>query len=87
DKAAKEAEKTALNVWQGLGGRDSGRVDLRADATGFPNFMEVNPIAGLHPENSDLCIIAAKKGISYTALIETIMQSARSRLNSTGKVR
>ncbi|MDD5724010.1 MAG: hypothetical protein PHY29_09800 [Syntrophales bacterium] len=85
DEMAKQAEKTALAAWRGLGGRDSGRVDLRSDAAGIPNFMEVNPIAGLHPENSDLCIIAAKRSMTYTALIEAIMKSARSRLNGAGK--
>jgi len=87
DEMARQAESTALAVWCGLRGRDSGRVDLRADAAGIPNFMEVNPIAGLHPEISDLCIIAAKKGMTYTALIEAIMKSARSRLNGARKVR
>ena len=83
---AKQAERTALAAWRGLGGRDSGRVDLRADTAGVPNFMEVNPIAGLHPENSDLCIIAAKRGMTYTALIGAIMKSALVRLNGAGKV-
>lgn len=87
DEMARKAEETALAAWRGLGGRDSGRVDLRADAAGVPNFMEVNPIAGLHPENSDLCIIASKRGITYTALIEAIMKSAQGRLNGAGKVR
>ncbi len=86
DNMAREAEKTALAAWRGMGGRDSGRIDLRADASGIPNFMEVNPIAGLHPENSDLCIIATKKGMTYTELIEAIMNSAQSRLSGTGKV-
>ncbi len=81
DEAAKQAEKTAIESWQGLGGRDSGRVDLRADAQGISNFMEVNPIAGLHPENSDLCIIATKTGITYTELIGEIMKSAMTRLS------
>lgn len=86
DDTARQAERTALAAWRSLGGRDSGRVDLRADAAGVPNFMEVNPIAGLHPENSDLCIIAAKRGMTYTALIEAIMKSALGRLNGAGKV-
>jgi D-alanine-D-alanine ligase len=80
DKMAKQAEATALAAWRGLGGRDSGRIDLRADASDIPNFMEVNPIAGLHPENSDLCIIATKKGMTYTQLIQAIMSSAQNRL-------
>ncbi|MDO9515463.1 MAG: hypothetical protein Q7J01_05090 [Syntrophales bacterium] len=86
DEMAKQAERTALAVWRGLGGRDAGRVDLRTDAAGIPNFMEVNPIAGLHPENSDLCIIAAMRGMTYTALIDAIMKSALGRLNGAGKV-
>lgn len=87
DETARQAEKAALAAWRGLGGRDSGRVDLRSDEAGIPNFMEVNPIAGLHPENSDLCIIAAKKGMTYTALIGAIVKSARSRLNGANNVR
>ena len=87
DGIARQAETTALRAWHGLGGRDSGRVDLRVDTAGVPNFIEVNPIAGLHPENSDLCIIAARKGMTYTALIDAIMRSAQGRLNGAGKVR
>lgn len=86
DKTARRAEDTALAAWRGLGCRDGGRVDLRVDAAGIPNFMEVNPLAGLHPENSDLCIIAAKTGMSYGALIEAIMKSALLRFNGAGKM-
>ncbi len=87
DITAAEAERIALAAWRGLGGRDSGRVDLRTDASGVPNFMEVNPIAGLHPVNSDLCIIASMKGMTYTELIDSIMKSAINRMNGTGKIR
>ncbi len=76
---AEKAKEVALNAWRGLGCRDAGRVDLRADTNGVPNFMEVNPLAGLHPEHSDLCIIANKAGMTYRALIETIVFSATSR--------
>jgi D-alanine-D-alanine ligase len=42
--------------------------------------MEINPIAGLHPEHSDLCIIAAKFGMSYRQLINEIITSALERV-------
>jgi D-alanine-D-alanine ligase len=80
DPEAQEAVRVALQVWDGLGCRDSGRVDLRSDKDGRPNFMEINPIAGLHPEHSDLCIIAAKFGMSYRQLINEIITSALERV-------
>jgi len=77
--SAKQAKEVALAAWRGLGCRDAGRVDLRADAGGTPNFLEVNPLAGLHPIRSDLCIIATKIGMPYNELINAIISSARSR--------
>ena len=47
--AARECSRIALQAWRALGGRDAGRVDMRMDAKGDPSFMEVNPLAGLHP--------------------------------------
>lgn len=79
-KAAKVGE-IALAVWRGIGCRDAGRVDIRLDVNGIPNFMEVNPLAGLHPQHSDLCIIARMKGMAYRDLIEAIMRSAISRVH------
>ncbi len=80
DPEAQEAVRVALQVWQGLDCRDSGRVDLRSDKSGRPNFIEINPIAGLHPEHSDLCIIATKFGISYQQLIREIVDAALTRI-------
>jgi D-alanine-D-alanine ligase len=76
DQAAGRAAEIALAAWRGLGCRDGGRVDLRADAEGQPCFIEVNPLAGLHPRHSDLPIICTLKGISYHRLIGFIMDSA-----------
>ena len=76
DQAAKQAAEIALAAWRGLGCRDGGRVDLRADAAGRPSFIEVNPLAGLHPRQSDLPIICTLQGISYHQLIGFIMDSA-----------
>ena len=80
DAEAREAVELALKVWHGLDCRDSGRVDLRSDANGHPSFIEINPIAGLHPEHSDMCIIAGKFGMSYQQLIAEIVDAAISRM-------
>jgi D-alanine-D-alanine ligase len=81
-QVAAQAAEVALAAWRGLGCRDAGRVDLRADSSGMPHFLEVNPLAGLHPVNSDLCIIARKIGMPYGELIGAIMSSATRRCAS-----
>lgn len=80
DPEAREAVELALQVWHGLGCRDSGRVDLRSDSKGRPYFIEINPIAGLHPEHSDLCIIGSKCGLGYQELIAEIVEGAVARI-------
>lgn len=72
----------ALRAWQVLGCRDGGRVDLKMDENGIPNFIEVNPLAGINPEHSDLPMLAGKNGISYNQLLGMIMESAIKRVNT-----
>lgn len=74
-----KVESLALRAWRVLGCRDAGRVDVRLDDHGAVNFIEVNPLAGLHPEHSDLPIMAAKAGMDYVTLIGGIMTSAKVR--------
>jgi D-alanine-D-alanine ligase len=71
----------ALRSWETLGCRDGGRVDIRMDNFGKPNFIEVNPLAGLNPVHSDLPIMCRLQGITYHELIGRILDSAISRIN------
>ena len=80
DEQVRAAEAVALAAWRALGCRDAGRIDLRCDAVGRPNFIEVNPLAGLHPEHSDLPILAAKAGVSFLELVQQIVASASPRV-------
>ncbi|MGC9953510.1 MAG: D-alanine--D-alanine ligase [Rhizomicrobium sp.] len=73
DAEARAAGEVALAAWRALRCRDGGRIDIRSDAGGKPHFIEVNPLAGLRPEYSDLCIIAGYAGLSYQDLIGLIM--------------
>ena len=70
----------ALQAWRGMNCRDAGRVDLRADADGNPRFLEVNPLAGMNPEISDLPILCKLAGMSYKDLLGSIMASAMARI-------
>jgi D-alanine-D-alanine ligase len=76
---AEGCSRIALQAWRALGGRDAGRVDIRMDGKGNPSFMEVNPLAGLHPEHSDLPIICTMAGVTFQQLIGRILASARER--------
>jgi D-alanine-D-alanine ligase len=85
DATAKKAEKVALDAWNILGCQDGGRIDIRCDGAGIPNFIEVNPLAGLHPTHSDLPILCSAVGISYADLIGRIVSSALLRLELNAK--
>jgi D-alanine-D-alanine ligase len=82
DPAVKKAEKFALAAWKALGCRDAGRIDIRIDRNEIPNIIELNPLAGIHPTNSDLPIICNMKKIEYKTLINWIVESASERIVS-----
>ena len=76
DDTAQAAAEVALAAHRALNCADASRVDLRCDAGGQPLFMEVNPLAGMHPTHSDLPILSGLAGISYDRLIAQIMAAA-----------
>lgn len=76
DEIAEKCAEVSLSAWRALNCRDGGRVDVRLDPEGNPGFMEVNPLAGLHPEHSDLPIICNLQGIPFLQLMKWIMESA-----------
>ncbi len=76
---AAEAGLVAVAVYTALGCRDTARIDLRADEDGVFNFIEANPLPGLHPVRSDLPIMARLAGVTYRDLIGRIVASASSR--------
>ena len=75
DAEAARAGEVALAAWRALRCRDGGRLDVRSDANGKPHFLEVNPLAGINPESSDLVFLARFKGIAYSDLIGRILDS------------
>lgn len=80
DADAKRSAKLALAAWKALGCRDGGRVDVRLDEKGEPQFIEANPLPGLNPVDSDLPIMCGLAGIPYVDLIAEIVRSAETRL-------
>ncbi len=77
---ADQAAAVALAAWRALHCRDAGRIDIRCDAEGRPNFIECNPLAGLRPKWSELTQLAGLFGMSYEQLIGEIVSEAIARV-------
>jgi D-alanine-D-alanine ligase len=75
-------ESTVLAAFHALGCRDWARVDVRLDAAGVPNLIEVNPLPGILPkpeDNSCLPKAARAAGIGYDELIQSCLRHAAAR--------
>jgi D-alanine-D-alanine ligase len=58
---------------------DISRTDIRLNRDGEPVLIEINPLPGLTPGYSDICIEAAAEGIAYEDLILEILYLGASR--------
>ena len=76
----KQLESTAKASFQALGCRDIARVDLRLDGGGRVHFIECNPLPGIAPNFSDLCMMAKAENRSYEQLVAEIMAPGLRRL-------
>ncbi|MCZ7545314.1 MAG: hypothetical protein M5R40_18140 [Anaerolineae bacterium] len=76
-----ELRLLAAAVFRVIDCKDVSRVDFRLDeAEGDkPYILEVNPLPGLNPGYSDLCIQARAAGWSYEQLINAIVDQAARR--------
>ncbi|HPQ68301.1 MAG TPA: ATP-grasp domain-containing protein [bacterium] len=83
----RDLERVARNSFIALGCRDVGRVDVRLDKKGKVHFIECNPLPGLTPGWSDLCLIAQSANMDYRTLIGEIMAPAIRRLKSSQRVK
>ena len=69
-------ERACRATFMTLGCRDVARVDLRLTPEGRVYVIEVNPLPGLTPDYSDLCLIANGAKIDYRTLIGEILSGA-----------
>jgi len=69
-------ERACRTTFMTLGCRDVARIDLRLTAQGRVYVIEVNPLPGLTPDYSDLCLIANGARTDYRTLIGEILSGA-----------
>ncbi len=75
-------ERTCRATFMTLGCRDVARIDLRLTPAGRVYVIEVNPLPGLTPDYSDLCLIANGAKIDYRTLIGEVLSGAIKRWQS-----
>jgi len=79
----KETEKlvkdTALRTHRAVGCYDISRTDIRLSKDNIPYVLEINPLPGLDPKESNFPIMAYAAGMKYGDIIETILMSAYKR--------
>jgi D-alanine-D-alanine ligase len=81
EEQAHQLRLLAGAVFRVIGCKDVSRVDFRLDSTqeDKPYILEINPLPGLSPGFSDLCLQAEAAGMDYAALINTILLVAAKR--------
>jgi D-alanine-D-alanine ligase len=82
DAMRRAIEDVTLRAYRALGCRDWSRVDVRLDAEGVPNVVEVNPLPGILPDPADnSCFPKAARaaGMSYDQLIQSCLVLAAER--------
>lgn len=77
DELTQRVQDVALRAHRALGCLDISRTDIRLEPKeGIPYVLEVNPLPGLDPDESNFTFIAKCAGISYKDLINMILESA-----------
>ena len=82
DAKRRAIESVVLRAYRVLGCRDWSRIDVRLDAGGVPNVVEVNPLPGILPnpaDNSCFPKAARAAGLSYDELIQSCLRHAAER--------
>ena len=81
DDQVEQLNWLAAAVFRVTGCADVARIDFRLDAHdgNQPYILEINPLPGLNPVYSDLCVEAKAAGWSYEDLINRILDEAAAR--------
>lgn len=75
---ARRLRRAALGAFRALSLRDYARVDMRVDSAGRPYVVDVNPNCDIAPD-AGFPKAAAKDGLDYEALIQTLVGFALDR--------
>lgn len=75
---------TAIKAFNTLRCRDWSRIDIRLDAHGEPNIIEINPLPGILPDPADNSCFpkaARAQGMTYAEMINNVLNAAWKRIS------
>ncbi len=76
-------KETALKTHRAVGCLDISRTDIRLSADNVPYVLEINPLPGLSPRDSNFPLMAYAAGLTYDDIISSILKSALKRRGKT----
>jgi D-alanine-D-alanine ligase len=77
-----KVKEAALKTHRSVGCFDISRTDIRLSADNVPYVLEINPLPGLNPKESNFPIMAYAAGMEYGDIIESILMNAYKRRKS-----
>ena len=75
----KMVKDIALRTHRAVGCYDISRTDIRLSKDNIPYVLEINPLPGLNPKESNFPLMAYAAGMKYGDIIEAILMSAYKR--------
>lgn len=72
----KLVKETALRTHRAIGCSDISRTDIRLSKDNIPYVLEINPLPGLNPKESNFPIMVYAAGLKYDEMIGAVLDSA-----------
>lgn len=69
-------KETALKTHRAIGCFDISRTDIRLSEDNIPYVLEINPLPGLNPKDSNFPMMAYAAGMKYDEIIESVLMGA-----------
>ncbi len=80
----KMVKETALRTHRAIGCSDISRTDIRLSKDNVPYVLEINPLPGLNPKESNFPIMVYAAGLKYDDMIGAVLESACQRRKLKG---
>jgi len=76
-----KVKEIALKTHRAVGCFDVSRTDIRLTPDNIPYVLEINPLPGLNPRESNFPIMAYAAGMKYEDIIDSILTNAYQRIS------